>query len=806
MEAGDAEEEPRRLTRRRVLNTTGKSTTGSSNNSNTHPPARINYKEEDSNDEANNDDDDEEGMEIGEDAASTQARTTKNQQQQKSNANNTAKKVCQDNNDVENDYVVSDEDVDQEMGGGLEGAAFASRLPFNKMTEEESNGFKDLSSSTDVKMFCSLRNRIIMQWLENPRQELTFEQTISRIEAPYSSEGPLIKRIHAFLDRHGYINFGIFKRTSTPKETKGKVIIIGAGIAGLTAAAQLERFGMEVIVLEARDRVGGRICTFRKGNYVADLGAMVITGLGGNPMSVIAKQINMQLSKIKQKCPLFEATGETVQKDKDEMVEREFNRLLETTGYLSHTLDFNTVDGKPVSLGQALEWIIHLQEKHVKQKQIEHWKQINALQEQLKVNQTKMLTLAEQIANHKRLHEESLRRRQQDMETEGKVSVTHEFEYRSRLRELDVANKQWQSLIREQKQIEEQLQDLESQPPSDVYLSSRDRQILDWHFANLEFANASPLNYLSLKHWDQDDDFEFQGSHMTVQNGYSCVTMAMADELSKRNLHLNTAVKKIVYGENGVQVTTFDPQKMFLANTTAATIPVPEIHYNADAVLCTLPLGVLKQSVLQHVQPNATNCVTFEPPLPKWKVKSITNLGYGVLNKVILCWDKCFWDQDVNLFGHIGTTTSSRGELFLFWNLYKSPVLMALVAGEAAGVMEKVADDVIVGRCLTVLKNIFGNSAVSQPKETLVTRWRGDPWARGSYSYIAVGSSGDDLDVLGAPLSCEPEDKNQRPRLFFAGEHTIKHFPATVHGAMLSGLREAARIANTFLGAPYALE
>lgn len=50
---------------------------------------------------------------------------------------------------------------------------------------------------------------------------------------------------------------------------------------------------------------------------------------------------------------------------------------------------------------------------------------------------------------------------------------------------------------------------------SEVYLSTRDRQILDWHFANLEFANAAPLSNLSLKHWDQDDDFEFTGSHLT---------------------------------------------------------------------------------------------------------------------------------------------------------------------------------------------------------------------------------------------------------------------------------------------------
>ena len=51
------------------------------------------------------------------------------------------------------------------------------------------------------------------------------------------------------------------------------------------------------------------------------------------------------------------------------------------------------------------------------------------------------------------------------------------------------------------------------------------------------------------------------------------------------------------------------------------------------AVLCTLPLGVLKQSVL----PNAAtlpNTVTFHPPLPDWKLTAINRLGFGNLNKV----------------------------------------------------------------------------------------------------------------------------------------------------------------------------
>ena len=39
--------------------------------------------------------------------------------------------------------------------------------------------------------------------------------------------------------------------------------------------------------------------------------------------------------------------------------------------------------------------------------------------------------------------------------------------------------------------------------------------------------------------------------------------------------------------------------------------------------------------------------------------------------QVVLCFDRIFWDNNSNLFGHVGSTTASRGELFLFWNLYK---------------------------------------------------------------------------------------------------------------------------------------
>lgn len=60
---------------------------------------------------------------------------------------------------------------------------------------------------------------------------------------------------------------------------RGRVVVVGAGLAGLTAAYELDRMGWQVTVLEARDRVGGRCHTFRRGlryGQVAEAGGEFI--------------------------------------------------------------------------------------------------------------------------------------------------------------------------------------------------------------------------------------------------------------------------------------------------------------------------------------------------------------------------------------------------------------------------------------------------------------------------------------------------------------------------------------------------
>ena len=71
------------------------------------------------------------------------------------------------------------------------------------------------------------------------------------------------------------------------------VIVVGAGVAGLSAARLLARSGRSVIGLEARDHVGGRVHTDRTGSPT-DLGASWIHGINGSPVAAAAAAFGMR--------------------------------------------------------------------------------------------------------------------------------------------------------------------------------------------------------------------------------------------------------------------------------------------------------------------------------------------------------------------------------------------------------------------------------------------------------------------------------------------------------------------------------
>lgn len=63
-----------------------------------------------------------------------------------------------------------------------------------------------------------------------------------------------------------------------------RVIVVGAGVAGLTAAHRLQSAGIDTVVVEARDRIGGRVHTADLGGAKVDVGASWLHGVTSNPL------------------------------------------------------------------------------------------------------------------------------------------------------------------------------------------------------------------------------------------------------------------------------------------------------------------------------------------------------------------------------------------------------------------------------------------------------------------------------------------------------------------------------------------
>ena len=89
-----------------------------------------------------------------------------------------------------------------------------------------------------------------------------------------------------------------------------------------------------------------------------------------------------------------------------------------------------------------------------------------------------------------------------------------------------------------------------------------------------------------------------------------------------------------------------------------------------------------------------------------------------------------------------------------------------------------------VERMKIALANVFG-VPVPEPIDVAMSDWENDPFSLGSYLAVPPGVSAKRIAALASPVG---------ERLGFAGEAMSLHFSGYIHGAMLTGIREAERL------------
>lgn len=438
------------------------------------------------------------------------------------------------------------------------------------------------------------------------------------------------------------------------------VIVIGAGMAGLVAARLLHDSGCQVTVLEARNRLGGRIWTDQRWGVPCDLGASWIHGADDNALSNWCKTLGIELAVTSDETRFVVANGRF---QEEAHVQR---RAWRSQLYANRAIKRHSA----------------------------------RLQRELANGRTPTVSLADAL-------EPLLTSR--------------------RLRPLD-------------------------------------RRVLAWRVSMAEGVQGAPADQLDLREWFPK---ETAMVNAMPRGGY---TQLINDAAQGLTIHFNQPVQSIRHDAFGATVTTSD-----------AT-------YQSDAVVITVPLGILRTGRLQ-----------FDPPLPAAKTQAIARIGYGgdgVLNKLVLRFPRVFWPETRNRFLSLLAEPDRRG-IFTSWisltPLVQEPLLMTFTDGHTGANFDRTAtDEEVLKQALFTLQRMFG-SAVPEPTDYIFTRWLSDTWALGSYSYPAVGNNSQDRLTYTAAVA---------DRLYFAGEAAHLTHYGTVHAALEAGEKAAHQIAQRYLNLP----
>jgi len=270
---------------------------------------------------------------------------------------------------------------------------------------------------------------------------------------------------------------------------------------------------------------------------------------------------------------------------------------------------------------------------------------------------------------------------------------------------------------------------------------------------SMEEIFAADLDQLSAKQYLQEPGWSLKDeseNNLVLKRGYGRFLQRIADHY-QLPIILNTIVTQIDTRTSSdiVQISTSNGQKI-----------------TAKYVIITIPLGCLKQQT-----------IVFQPPLPKWKLDAIKQFGFGNTDKIIVQFDRVFWNTNWTIIYLVDAPFP-----FALCNTNKR-TLSFMIGGRSAVAMENQKDETIITQILNNLQQVFTQEKF-HVEHYIISRWTQEKFSLGSYSYFNLNSTVQTMEMLAKECA--------ENRLFWAGEHTSQG--ASVHTAFATGQRAAHKI------------
>jgi polyamine oxidase len=299
------------------------------------------------------------------------------------------------------------------------------------------------------------------------------------------------------------------------------------------------------------------------------------------------------------------------------------------------------------------------------------------------------------------------------------------------------------------------------------------REVELWIGTSLEEASSKHLSYFVTER------------NLYMKGGYDKIVNWTAEPLLRNpeTIRLGEVVKDIEWeiGDNSVIVHSIKDENKY--------------SYRADAVVVTVPLGVLRR-----------NMISFNPPLPTNIQSGINRFSYGALGKVFVEFSDIFWSKDNDQFIYYpsplpASTPVDPSSILSYatvtsnlWIMSGTKELCIQIAEPLTQRIESIASPTELFAFFEPLFKLLRTEPYKDLPDLIsieTTHWTQDPLAGfGTYS---VEKSGDESGILLDAL-----EENSGSRLQFAGEHCTEVGNGCVHGAFETGEVAARNLLEGF--------